>query len=357
MWGLLGRAQSVLGPLGTRATQFAKPALSAAQKNLDDFLRSQGLIGNRALGLSGRRLLSEGTRTQQALQTVKGVSAMPMTQATVGLTVGLPAADFALNQDPTGLTRSIETALGGVGPAVDRFFGSITPQVIQQYGREQEKKGWGGAFETASLLMGPPGLGNLVTPAVASLAAPFIPNTKPLPPKPTSFTNASAGTPFVKGGVLGYKGSDGNWYPRGDMDAGPETAPKPAPPDSLDLGSVAPQAPAFDPQAQMRERAVAQEKSRIEQLTRQNPDMQRYSSMRKTAAAPGATTAQIEAAEKLGEEIWRKKYGATALGKEGGVVGSYNPLMQELLGYQAGGAPMLIGPGQVVTPAPVTRLQ
>lgn len=115
--------------------------------------------------------------------------------------------------------------------------------------------------------------------------------------------------------------------------------------------------PALDPQAQMRERAVAQEKSRIEQLTRQNPDMQRYSSMRKTAAAPGATTAQIETAEKLGEEIWRKKYGATALGKEGGVVGSYNPLMQELLGYQAGGAPMLIGPGQVVTPAPVTRLQ
>lgn len=343
MWGLLGKAQSVLGPLGTRATQFARPALSAAQKNLDDFLRSQALIGNRALGPSGRRLLSEGTRTQQALQTVKGVSAMPMTQATVGLTVGLPAADFALNQDPTGLTRSIETALGGVGPAVDRFFGSITPQAIQQYGREQEKRGWGGALELATPL--------------GFLAAPLIPNTKPLPPKPTSFANASAGTPFVKGGVLGYKGSDGNWYPRGDMDAGPETAPKPAPPDSLGLGSVAPQAPAFDPQAQMRERAVAQERSRIEQLTRQNPDMQRYGSMRQTAATPGATPEQVEAAEKLGREIWRKKYGATPLGKQGGVIGSYNPLMQELLGYQTGGAPMLVGPGQVVNPAPATRLQ
>jgi len=123
-----------------------------------------------------------------------------------------------------------------------------------------------------------------------------------------------------------------------------------------------PPAPVLDPQTQMRERAIAQERSRIEQLTRQNPDMQRYDSMRQTAATPGATPEQVEAAEKLGREIWRKKYGTTPLGKQGGVIGSYNPLMQdplmqELLGYQTGGAPMLVGPGQVVNPAPATRLQ
>ena len=43
----------------------------------------------------------------------------------------------------------------------------------------------------------------------------------------TPFERAQVGTPFVKDGVLGYKGADGQWHQRGDNDAGPESFFKP----------------------------------------------------------------------------------------------------------------------------------
>jgi hypothetical protein len=43
-----------------------------------------------------------------------------------------------------------------------------------------------------------------------------------------------------------------------------------------------------------------------------------------------------EKAEKLGMEIWNKKYGKTAMAQPGGAVGAFNPLMQATFGYQAG---------------------
>lgn len=43
-----------------------------------------------------------------------------------------------------------------------------------------------------------------------------------------------------------------------------------------------------------------------------------------------------EEAEKLGMEIWQKKYGKTAMAQPGGAVGKFNPLMQSTFGYQQG---------------------
>lgn len=47
-------------------------------------------------------------------------------------------------------------------------------------------------------------------------------------------------------------------------------------------------------------------------------------------------------AEKLGMDIWQKKYGATPMGQPGGAVGTYNPLMERTFGYQAGQGPTAI---------------
>jgi hypothetical protein len=49
-----------------------------------------------------------------------------------------------------------------------------------------------------------------------------------------------------------------------------------------------------------------------------------------------AKAGKQEEAEKLGMEIWQKKYGKTAMGQPGGAVGSFNPLMQQTFGYQRG---------------------
>lgn len=52
-----------------------------------------------------------------------------------------------------------------------------------------------------------------------------------------------------------------------------------------------------------------------------------------------AKAGKQEEAEKLGMEIWEKKYGKTPMGQPGGAVGSHNPLMQSTFGYQAGQGP------------------
>lgn len=101
------------------------------------------------------------------------------------------------------------------------------------------------------------------------------------------------------------------------------------------------------------ERAYQQEKSRVAQLTAQDPELQRYETARKAAAVPGATPQQVQPAEDIGMQIWQNKYGSTPMGRPGGAVGSFNPLMQRTFGYQtsegpyAGGVPTL-GPTPLV---------
>lgn len=100
------------------------------------------------------------------------------------------------------------------------------------------------------------------------------------------------------------------------------------------------------------ERAQAAETSRIAQLTAQDPELQRYEAARLKAVAPGATPEQVQSAEDIGMQIWRQKYGTTPMGQTGGAVGSFNPLMDRMFGYQSG-----MAPGQVAemqkTAAPI----
>lgn len=96
--------------------------------------------------------------------------------------------------------------------------------------------------------------------------------------------------------------------------------------------SVAP----FTPAA---ERAYETEKSRVAQLTAQDPELKRYEDARIKAVAPGATPEQVQSAEDIGMQIWQKKYGDTPMGRPGGAIGQRNPLMDEFFKYQSGMSP------------------
>ncbi len=54
------------------------------------------------------------------------------------------------------------------------------------------------------------------------------------------------------------------------------------------------------------ERAYQQEKSRVAQLTAQDPELQRYEAARLKAVAPGATAEQVQSAEDIGMQMWAK---------------------------------------------------
>lgn len=55
------------------------------------------------------------------------------------------------------------------------------------------------------------------------------------------------------------------------------------------------------------ERAYQAEKSRVSQLTAQDPELQRYEAARKIAVGPGATPEQVQSAEDIGMQMWAKK--------------------------------------------------
>ena len=48
------------------------------------------------------------------------------------------------------VTRTIEGGLNQLGPSLDRFFGGIIPKGIQDWGRAQEKSGWGALMNFSS---------------------------------------------------------------------------------------------------------------------------------------------------------------------------------------------------------------
>ncbi len=54
------------------------------------------------------------------------------------------------------------------------------------------------------------------------------------------------------------------------------------------------------------DRAYEAEKSRVAQLTAQDPELQRYEKARQLAVAPGATPAQVESAEDIGMQMWAR---------------------------------------------------
>jgi hypothetical protein len=86
---------------------------------------------------------------------------------------------------------------------------------------------------------------------------------------------------------------------------------------------------------QQAERAYQQEKSRVAQLTAQDPELQRY----EKARAGAKTQEEMNAARDIGMQIWQQKYGNTPMAQQGGAVGTFNPLMDRTFGYQSGSAP------------------
>jgi hypothetical protein len=179
-------------------------------------------------------------------------------------------------------TNQIEGALNQVGPAVDRFFGQITPQAIQQFGKNQENKGWGGALEMATPL--------------GFLAAPFIPNTQA---SKTAYTQSSGspkgtrpvGTQAVLNGKPVYWGGDDygwqllnqtgssatlnslnspgaqNQFIQDSFSGTPGGAVPTRPPGT---GSFTP----LDPYA-AQNREYERERARVEAMVKANPDMQK----------------------------------------------------------------------------------
>lgn len=83
------------------------------------------------------------------------------------------------------------------------------------------------------------------------------------------------------------------------------------------------------------ERAFEAEKSRVAQLTAQDPELQRYENARKAAK----TQEEMNAARDIGMQVWQEKYGKTPMAQPGGAVGVFNPLMDRTFGYQTGSAP------------------
>jgi len=85
------------------------------------------------------------------------------------------------------------------------------------------------------------------------------------------------------------------------------------------------------------DRAYIQERSRIAQLTEQNPELQRYEDARELAIAPGATPAQVQAAEDIGMRMWAQANKELARAVKPGQAG-YDVIQQTLIGQDAGNA-------------------
>jgi hypothetical protein len=173
--------------------------------------------------------------------------------------------------------------------------------------------GQGEFFQTrAAELLG--GLGNLLggTPRytpdqMRGLTAPGLSSTAP---------NAQQQNPAL--GRVSAPGTDSGWWLKG--------GDSPGAPEATDPGRT--QRPKSAPAAQIspEERAYNEERSRIAQLTAQNPEFQNVGQLRNDLRDQGMA-------------IWQQKYGATPMAQPGGAVGMNNPLMQSTFGYQAGSAP------------------
>lgn len=268
MWGLLNAATA---PIKSAAVQFA---------------RNQAAAATRKAGLNTLRAYRQSpVGSPEELAAVRKLTAnLPALQGLAAGSGGLTAIGVS---NLTGFTGQLEGALNQVGPAVDRFFGQITPQAIQEFGREQEKKGWGGALEMA-------------TP-FGFLAAPFIPNTPAAKPRMPGLPDDYKQTELAAGAVA----------ERSRPGAG------------------------FPGQQAAADRAYEQEKARVAQLTAQDPEIQRY----EKARASAKTQEEMNAARDIGMQIWQQKYGNTPMAQPGGAVGMNNPLMERTFGYQTGAAP------------------
>lgn len=123
----------------------------------------------------------------------------------------------------------------------------------------------------------------------------------------TPFESAPVGTPFVKGGVLGYKGPNNQWIPRGDIDA-----------------PVEKQTPVITPAGVVQPGVIVKGLTPTGTVDRTQGDeykaqMAQYQNLIKQQK-------QAEA-EDLGMKIFMEKYAKSPMAQAGGAIGAYNPLL------------------------------
>lgn len=158
---------------------------------------------------------------------------------------------------------------------LDRFVSHIMPDVIEQplmqFARQQEKRGFGGILEMATPL--------------GFLAAPFIPNTKPNSSQVSNLGKNYRGEELaLSAAARAAAGSSAG----GGIGGG-------------NMASYVPQSTTFASIDTPIQRAEIQERSRVAQMTEQDPLFKKYRVAELTKAY---NTASPEDKEKIGLEIW-----------------------------------------------------
>lgn len=282
---------------------------------LDDFARQQLVTGSRRAGLRARQQSVKGGLVG-AIGDIRQAAATPIMRRAGQVYAGGLGITVA---DRSGLTGKIENALNQVGPGLDRFFGSITPQAIQQFGKDQEKKGLAGVLE-------------LATP-FGFLVAPFIPNTP----------GAATQEPPIRNFPAGYRQSE--------LTTG-------AAAEAFRPGAGFPGQQAR-PSSGAQQRSQAQETSRVAQLTEQDPLFKKYRIAELTNAY---NTASPEDKQRIGLEIWattnpdlakKLKPGQTGYQEATSAFTSQTPLG----GYQSRTGDIQFSPAQVPPGAVQTDFQ
>lgn len=233
---------------------------------LDDFMRQQVVTGARRVGPQVRKQAEQGGLTG-LVGDIRQATATPVFRRSSQAVAGAAGIDTA-NQ--LGLTGQIERGLNQIGPGIDRFFGAITPQPIQQFGREMEKAGWGA-------------LGGVVPGEISQTPT-------------SSFSGRPEGSMATLGGRP-VQWMNNKWVPfmtEGEMARQQQQKPDvPAAP--------ALPAPSFS-SSSPEQRAERQERSRVAQMTEQDPLFKKYQVADLTKAYNTATTPEEK--ERIGLQIW-----------------------------------------------------
>jgi len=106
---------------------------------LDDFTRQQFASAGRRVGPSVR-VQANKPGLPGLIGDVRVAAATPIMRGSTKVVGGALGIELA---DKSGLTSSIQNTLNRVGPGLDRFFGAVTPEPIQKFGREMQQYGWG----------------------------------------------------------------------------------------------------------------------------------------------------------------------------------------------------------------------
>ncbi len=280
---MVGLFQNIVRRAPGVIKNLSKQGTTRASTLLDDFMRQQFASAGRRVGPSVRAQANK-PGLPGLIGEARVAAATPLMRGTTGAVGGSMGIQLA---NESGLTGNIQNALNQVGPGLDRFFGAVTPEPIQEFGREMQQYGWGalGGFVPGELRGGAPGGERQI--GLRNFGPGY---------KESELAAGAAAEAFRPGA-----GFPGQQVRGGSAD----------------------------------DRAYEQERSRVAQLTAQDPELQRYENARKAAQ----TQEEMNAVRDMGMEMWQSKYGSTPMGQPGGAIGTFNPLMQSTFGYQTGGAP------------------